>query len=334
MVFGGIMGFDVKTDGRVTAAIAAGARSPAARSRAATAGIGAVCIAALALPAAAQTADRTSVDERVRQAVPLDQPGIDTGTAAGSPLGSLLLLRERDFFTFAVNGGASYTSNALLRDKDRDDDVQFNFDASLRAATMIAERFEVFAEVAGYALRYADNEELNLNGVRGRIGASTKVKGFDIGFTYSPTIAWDDDFDDHLVTLHPLALTVSRAFMLGREFALVPVLSGGYTFADPSEFAAANATASVTVAWLPRQDLSVFLTPNASYRHYTDYFESITDDTREDVNVGVVAGLNYIPFQNALLQLTFGISMNDSTIQPLDYEVFNAGPSVRFSMRF
>ena len=328
------MGFDAQKGGRATTAIVAGSRRSTVRGWGVLAAFGAVCAAATATPAAAQSADRTTVDERVRQAVPIEQRTVDTGTAAGSPLGSLLLLRERDFFTFAVNGGASYTSNAFLRDKDRDDDVMFNFDASLRAATVIAERFDVFAEVAGYALRYADNEELNLNGVRGRIGASTKVEGFDVGFTYSPTIAWDDDFDDHLVTLHPLALTVSRTFMLGREFALLPVLSGGYTFADPSEFAAANATASVTLAWLPQQDLSVFLTPNASYRHYTDYFESITDETREDVNVGVVAGLNYSPFAEALLQFTFGIGMNDSTIQPLDYDVFNAGPSVRFSMRF
>ena len=322
MVFGGIMGFDVETGGRGTAVIVSAAR------------IGAICIAALALPAAAQMADRTTVDERVRQAVPTVPPGIDTGTAAGSPLGSLLLLRERDFFTFALNGGASYTSNAFLRDKGRDDDVMFNLDASLRAATVIAERFELFAEVAGFGLRYADNDELNLNGVRGRIGTSTKIEGFDVGFTYAPTIAWDDDFDDHLVTLHPLALTVSRAFMLGREFALVPMLSGGYTFADPSEFAAANATASITAAWLPSHEVSVFLTPSVSYRHYNDYFESITGKTRKDWNFGVLAGVNYIPFPNALLQVAMGGSFNDSSIEPLDYEVFNVGPSVRFSMRF
>lgn len=293
----------------------------------------AVTVVMLALPAVAQTADSTTIDQRLQQAVPNDPFAVGTATA-GSPLGALLLLRERDFFTFAVNGGANYTSNAFLRDKGRDDDFMFNLDASLRAATVIAERFEIFAEVGGFGLRYADNDELNINGVRGRFGAATKLDGFDVGFTYSPTIAWDDDFDDHLVTLHPLALSVSRQIAVDEEVVLIPAVSGGFTFADPSDFAAASATASVTAAWLPSHEVSVFLTPSVSYRHYTDYFESITDETRKDWNFGVLAGVNYIPFPNALLQVAMGGTLNDSSIDPLDYEVFNVGPSVRFSMRF
>lgn len=326
--WGGIVGLDLDRGGRrPVAVVRVVCRSVAA------AGVAAVGIAALAAPAAAQVTDRTAIDQRLQQAAPDDPFAVGTGTP-GSPLGALLLLRERDFFTFAVNGGASYTSNVFLRDKDREDDVMFNLDVSLRAATVVAERFDIFAEVAGFGLRYADHSELNVNGVRGRIGAATKVDGFDIAFTYAPTIAWDDDFDDHLVTLHPLALSVSRVVPVADDVFLIPSLSGGYTFADPSEFAAATATAGITAAWVPTPEVSVTLTPSVSYRHYSDYFESITGKVRKDWNFGVLFGLNYIPFADALLQVAVSGSFNDSSIEPLDHKAFNIGPSVRFSMRF
>ncbi|MFN4089086.1 MAG: hypothetical protein ACK4QW_08600 [Alphaproteobacteria bacterium] len=284
--------------------------------------------------AVAQVAGQTAIDQRVREIVP-QRPLEPAPSAIGrSPFGEILLLREREFFTAAVTGGANYTSNAFLSDRDRQNDVFVSLDASLQAATVIAERFEVFAEFGAFALRYAENSELNVNGVRGRVGVSTTVEGFNLGFAYAPSIAWDDDFDRRFVTLHPLTLSINRPLAVADGVLLVPGLSGGYTFADPGDFAAASATASVSAIWLPSADFSLSLTPSVSHRHYDDYFERITGRTRKDWTYGVFLAATYIPFPEALLQLGVSGSINRSTVDPLDHKVFNAGPTARFSMRF
>lgn len=288
----------------------------------------------LALPAAGQMNDRMTIDQRLQQAAPDVVPGAAATPAGESPLGTLLLLREREFFTVAINGGSNYTSNAFLRDRGREGDVTFALDLSLRAETEIAERYQVFAEAAVFGLHYADNDELNLYGLRGRFGAAMPVDQYSLAFTYSPTVAWDDSLDDRLITLHPLALSVSRQFVVGPATVLIPSLSGGYTFTNPGDFSVWNASAAISAIWVASPELAVLLAPGVSYRHYKDYFEEVTGKARKDWTVDLRLVANYTPTPEWLLQLSLGGGLNNSTVDPLDYGVFDIGPAFRFARRF
>ena len=294
-----------------------------------------VCaLASVASGALAQVQD-PNIEQRLEQARPGPTLQVQLDEAILTGREDLVLLRERKLFSITGDIRESYTTNAFLTDRRVEDDFVTDAGLTFRVGTRIDQRFDVYAEGSVFGSRYAENEELDFNGLAGRAGVEMPIGDYRVGLAYQVTAAFDSDgFGDHLVTLHDIVLSANRIFVLDQDTALVPQVTVGRTFADPSDFELWFARGSVSLVHRFMPNLIGAIGPEIYYRAYDNYFENLTGESREDVGLRISAAIRWQPYDFLQVSAEASYVVNESTVGFNDYDAFGVAPMVRLTLRF
>jgi hypothetical protein len=246
----------------------------------------------------------------------------------------LVLLMKRQLFEAYINPSFQYTNNAFLSNANRESDKMASLTGGLRFSTVVANKFNVFADLSMTGARYQSFDQLNYNIIQGSVGASY-VNGPWVGsLSYSPTYVYDDNMKDHLVSLHRLSAYFSRSFIAHEKIILSPFILAQATPSDPNEYGFYQGDIGVqAVVTLPHY-LRLSAGPRVYVKKYFNYFESITGESREDKGIGVSASLSWNPNPKVALSFNTSFTSNNSNLQTNDYDAFTASPSLRLAVKF
>ena len=284
-----------------------------------------------AAPAPAQIGSAPEVatqrGDRPRTYDDLYQPNQE---ATGQDL--ILMARHEAFYVEAAVLG-EYTTNAFLVDDARDDVLLLG---SLRGgfASVVAERFSVVAELSAIAARYNRFSELSYDRLGGTLSAAVPLRGWQVGVAYEPSVIFDDGFDERQLTQHQFTLFADRQGAFRDDLGWFLGARGSRTFADPDDFDAWRASATAGGYWLLRPDLVLQGGLQIQFQHYDDYFEELTNDTRQDLSLTPFLGLRYQLGERADLALSLRYTHNESSLDPLDYDAAAVTPSLALTLRF
>ncbi|MCG8355842.1 MAG: hypothetical protein MI920_09745 [Kiloniellales bacterium] len=287
----------------------------------------------LAPPAAAQTADLT-IDERLERTLPGPIEPLSPDEAILTGREDIVLLEEREFFTVFAAALASVTSNPSLSNTSSGFDTFFSYNTGARVSTEIAETYRVSAELSTFGAQYADNEALEYAGFGAGLAVDRSFGPYTVGTRYGPQVVYDDEFEKHSVTLHRVDLFANRQVALGVNALAAPQVALSAIPADPSDFARVSAELAVPVYYSPAPDWLISGRPQVYVRHYFDFFEQATGETRNDVGGGFALGTAWTPTPWATLSTTMSVGVNRSTLDNLDHEVFTATPSLLLRVTF
>lgn len=283
----------------------------------------------------ARAADEASIEERLSNYRPGGLLTVPAQEAILTGDNDLILLQRRKFFTLEASVDYTHTSNAFLSDNRRDSDFVVDINASARAATQIASRYDLFAEATVGTARYADNTSLDYDNFGVQMGAAMPVGNYNVGVIYGMTMAFGPDgFSEHQVTLHDIALNVNRTYLVGANTALVPQLVLGRTFADPADYNVWSAKGRVSLIHRLQPGLTAQMGFDAGYRNYDNYFEASTGEDRQDYNYGLSAGLHWQFAPAGQLSGEVSAMNNRSTVDANNYHALNLTPRVRLSVKF
>ncbi len=284
--------------------------------------------------ARAQGADIGTIEQRIEQVRPPAARPLPAAEAILTGKEDVVLLRRRKLFTLNVQPSYIYTTNAFLSDDRESSDHVFNGFATIRAATQIARRYDVFAEFGGFLSRYQDNPELDFDGILGTVGVDLPVDDWRVGLAYSGIGAFGRGFGDHLVTLHVLAASLRRVFPLTRATAVVPQLAVSRVWADPDDFSTVTVRGGATVIYRVTEKLAAVAGAQIHARVYDDFIEETTGESREDYGIAGQLALRWTPLETVSLSAFVSGTAVDSTVDANEYTSFTASPSLRLSIRF
>ncbi|MEL6317131.1 MAG: hypothetical protein AAFR16_05775, partial [Pseudomonadota bacterium] len=246
----------------------------------------------------------------------------------------VVLLSERKFFTAFLRTGFAFTSNPTQSNDDEGVDGIGTYNAGLRAATRIADTYDVYAEVSTFGARYVENDELDYSGVGAALGVSRDVGSYQIGGVYRPQIVFDEDFSDRFVTLHRVAGYASRQVDLAEDVIIAPTVTVSAIPADPSDFTRFEFEASAPMAYRAAPDWTLTARPTAFLRHYPDFFESVTGEDRVDVGGGASFSAQWSPETWVVVTALAAFEATHSSVQALSHASFSASPQVLLTLKF
>jgi hypothetical protein len=303
-------------------------------SRGVVIALGMLCATAVFGEAQAQTSQLDTIEQRIEQ---LRRPAARPLAAEEAILtgkDDIVLLRKAKLFSLSAEATYRHTNNAFLSDNRKVSDDIFAPAVTFRAGTRIDQQYEVYAEVAAFGSRYRDNSQLDFDAFSGRIGGEVPVAGWLVGARYSATPVYERGVDNRIVTLHDLSLSARRIFLLGENTALLPTLTASRVFADPDDFTTYSGRVRALLVHRLTQGLAVYVGPQAYTRHYDDFFEDVTGETRRDYGVTGQAFLVWAPLDWVSLSGLVDVTQNWSTVDDNEYFAWVASPSVRLTLRF
>lgn len=287
----------------------------------------------LAPPAAAQTADLT-IDERLERTLPGPIEPLAPEEAILTGREDIVLLEAREFFTVFAATSVTTTSNPSLANVSPDFDTFFSYNTGARASTEIAETYRISAEISTFGAQYAENEALEYAGIGAGLAVDRSFGPYTLGTRYGPQVVYDDKFESHSVTLHRLDVFGNRQVPLGGSALAAPQVSLTAIPADPSDYARVSAELAVPVYYSPAPDWLITGRPQAYARHYFDFFEQATGETRNDIGGGLSLSAAWIPQPWLSLSTSLSVGVNRSTLDNLNHEVFTATPSLLLRATF
>ena len=284
-------------------------------------------------PAVAQTPDLT-IDERLERTLPGPTEPLSPDEAILTGREDIVLLEEREFFTLFVSALASVTSNPSLSNVSPDFDTLFSYNTGARVSTEIAETYRVSAELSTFGAQYAENEALEYAGFGAALAVDRSFGPYTVGTRYGPQVVYDDKFEKHSVTLHRVDFFATRQVPLGFNALAAPQIALSAIPAEPADFARVSAELTVPVYYSPAADWLITGRPQVYVRHYFDFFEQATGETRNDVGGGFALSAAWTPTPWAILSTAVSVGVNRSTLENLDHEVFTATPSLLLRVTF
>lgn len=298
--------------------------------------------------AAALTASLAAVMPVSAQAPPVDQQlqSLDAAAPGQVPLPlaqriltgreDLLVLKRHRFFTAYAAPTYTWTSNANFSDENKVSDRIAAFSAGLIAATQIAERYDVYAQVGYIGSRYGKSRELEFNGWQAKLGVAVTeaLTGIRVNAAYEPTSLYSDDTGDRLLTQHAMNLTASRDHDLGRGFILTPLASLSFTPSSPNDYSAFAARAGLYATYFVRPDVALVWSADLTRKVYRDYFQDVYDRERKDTVFSLSGGLHWTINDRANAAFVATYSKGNSTLDPFDYHATGFSPTARLGMRF
>ena len=282
----------------------------------------------------AQTGSVDTIEQRIQQLRPPAALALPPEEAILTGREDVVLLRRRKLFTLSANAGYRFTDNAFLSDEFRESDQIFEPTLTLRAATRIAERYEVFAEVRGFAARYQDNSELDFDGFTGRLGGEMPVDSWLIGSSYSGSVAYERGLGAHLVTLHEIDLSARRGVPLDQQTALWLSFRASRAFADPDDFTTVSGEARLTLVRSLHDDIIGLVGILGNVRRYDDFFETATGETRLDDGAIGQAALVWRPVEWFSVSGVVELTQNWSSVGLNEYHGIEVFPALNLTARF
>jgi hypothetical protein len=284
--------------------------------------------------AAAQAPPAGNIDDRVRQQLraPTDRERTDalmTGDA------DLILLRRTQLFSAHGSVDMSTTTNAYLAPSDGISDLFTQGQLGVGAATRIADKVDVFADVSATAVRYFNEAALDYNAASAVLGASIALDDYKLGAVYLPLMVFDREFGHKSLTSHRLRVSVARSFRW-QGVNIEPEVHGERAITRPSDYKAWTAGVSVTATRRMSQRYPVLAYVTAGYdrRMFDDYFEAFVGSKRDDDNVSAGTGMVWRPNAWGEVKASYSFGHNGSTSDVNRYSAHTASVGLSGSLRF
>jgi hypothetical protein len=282
--------------------------------------------------AKAQNADN-NIDRRVSSAI---FPAGQVTQRADEPLltgrEDLILYNKRKLFRAYIAPAYQYTNNAFLSDQNRQPDHIGYLTAGLNFSTVLAQRLAVSLELQSMNAQYMSNETLNYNSFRAIASASYDYKGWLISFSYAPTVVFDDEYDQKLITLYPFSGFLSRPFTLPKNLVLTPFYITQMAAADPEAFSYFTQGGGAHISYPYRNDLILSATASYQHKEYFDYFAGLTGQDRTDESYSLALDVSWQINKVAALTGSLSFIKNDSTLEGNDFKAVNVSPGIRLAI--
>lgn len=288
----------------------------------------------LSTQAGAQAPPSGNIDERVRQQLrtPTERERAD---ALMSGDADLILLRRTQLFNAHGSVDMNTTTNAYLAPSEGITDLFTQAQLGVGAATRIADKVDVFADVSATAVRYFNEAALDYNATSAVIGASVALDGYKVGAAYLPLMVFDREFGHKSLTSHRLRLSASRAFQW-KGANIEPELHVERAITKPSDYKAWTTGASVTAAMRmsTRYALLAYVTAGYDRRMFDDYFEAFVGSKRDDDNVSAGTGMVWRPNSWSEVKASYSFGHNGSTSDVNRYTAHTGTVGLSGSLRF
>ena len=285
--------------------------------------------------AVAQVGDAPSIERRLTAPGGLPSFEITPEESILTGKDDLVILKRRDFFTLNANIAPNFTSNAFLSDANKHSDIVLNSAASIRAATVIDQRYSVSADAGLSTARHRNLSQLNYDTFSAGFGGSVRSEQWTYSLSYRFIyVSRPGGFNEHIVTQNNIAGSVSYRFDIDDDTAIFPSLSLSRIWADPKDFNNVSLTPGVSFVRRITPDLLLSSAVQLSARRYDDFFEAATLENRRDFGANTTIGLRWTPRANITVLGGVGFGLVNSSIDSVDYKNYSATPSISAQFSF
>ena len=301
--------------------------------------------------ASAQPSGSTGqLDERVRSALGVAGAGIGPSGPAVSGYEDVILLEPTKIFTVHMNLAFQQTDNAFLTAADPKPDNYLVGDLGFRAATTIADHWNIWADASLIGTLYGRHDALDYAAVAGELGASrdfqTRAGRLTLGAAYNPDVVFSVDFKTRQLIQHRLSgsvqlftpLTAFGAALpsaFANNAAIINRLTIEKVFADPADYDNWGASWDFALICAPAPRLQVSVSTSLYLRRYGAYFPGLVGvDKRNDEGVRVGGSIAYAPSPNASFSFNLTWQSQRSTSDVNAFHTLGYGPSVDARIQF
>ena len=302
--------------------------------------------AGFALPALAQGPVPNSQIDQARQfsrqmapldlgtPPPADLPALESSASPDDAFGAQVIFKRQERpkpFTAFAEASAFFTNNVALTRRAQLDDKFLVIAAGASYARPVGFdlRFEMGVRAALY--RYAEYRELDFQSVdasAGVVWTPPALKGAEVAVRYLFSDLTTAEGQDEIYRSHAALLGVQKVIPFSQAHAAYFGASAQWTWSDPAEPGRDEYTAYTGY----HLDATQHLGADLLYRY--GYFVYREADGRRDQNHTLSLTLRYAPMEWAAISATTFLGINRSNRSEFDYEVWNAGVGLQFSLKF
>ncbi len=234
-------------------------------------------------------------------------------------------------FTAFAEASAFFTNNVALAKRDLLDDkfLVLSAGASFTRPIRAGLRFEAGLRSALY--RYAEYRELDFQSVdatAGVVWSPPVLHGAEVSLRYLFSHLTTAEEQDEIYKSHAALLGIQRVIPFSRAHAAYFGASAQWTWAEPQEPGRDEYVAYAGYYLQAAEHVAADL----SYRY--GHFVYRQGDGRRDDNQTISLSLRYAAVEWASISATSFLGMNRSNRSAFEYEVWNAGGGLQFSLRF
>ena len=303
-------------------------------------------LAGMALRALAQGPRGDAQIEQARQfsslPTPLDfaapalseLPGADPLALPDDAFGAQVIFKRQARatpFTAFAEVSAFFTNNVALAKRDRLDDKFLVVAAGAAFTHRLGYDLRVEAGLRVAMYRYAEYRELDFQSVDATLGvvwSPPALHGAEVSLGYAVTQLTSAEEREEFYKSHAVLLGVRKVIPFSRAHAAYFGVGAQWSWAEPQEPGRDEYTAFAGYHLQATEHLEGDL----AYRY--GHFVYRQGDGRQDDNHTLSLTLRYVPVPWASISATSFLGINKSNRSVFDYEVWNAGIGLQFSVKF
>lgn len=263
-----------------------------------------------------------------------DFPAADPLTAPDDAFGAQLIFKRQERarpFTAFAEVSAFFTNNVALAKRDLLEDKFLVASAGAAFTHRLGYdmRFEAGFRVALY--RYAEYRELDFQSVdamAGVVWSPPALRGAELSLRYAVTQLTSAEERDEFYKNHAVLLGVQKVVPFSRGHAAYFGASAQWSWAEPQEPGRDEYVAFAGYHLQATEHIQADL----GYRY--GHFVYRQGDGRRDHNQTLSLTLRYMPVEWAGISATSFLGINRSNRSAFDYEVWNGGIGLQFSVKF
>ena len=234
-------------------------------------------------------------------------------------------------FTAFAEVSAFFTNNVALARRDTLDDKFLVIAAGAGYSRPVGFdlRFEMSVRASLY--RYAEYRELDFQSVdvsAGVVWSPPALHGTEVALRYLFTDLTAAESQDEIYRNHAVLLGVQKVIPFSAAHAAYFGASGQWSWSDPAEPGRDEYVAFAGY----HMDATRHIGADLSYRY--GYFVYREADGRQDQNHTFSLTLRYAPVEWFAISANSFLGINRSNRSAFDYELWNAGVGLQFSLKF
>jgi hypothetical protein len=234
-------------------------------------------------------------------------------------------------FTAFAEVSAFFTNNVALAKRSLLEDKFLVVSAGAAFTQRLGYDLRVEAGLRAALYRYAEYRELDFQSVdatAGVVWSPPVLRGAEVSVRYLFNHLSTAEEQEEIYQSHAALLGIQKVIPFSRAHAAWFGASAQWTWAEPQEPGRDEYSAFAGYHLQIAEPLGADL----AYRY--GYFVYRQDDGRRDQNHTISLGLRYVPFEWASISATTFLGFNRSNRSAFDYDVWNAGIGLQFSVRF